>query len=88
MPTLLEQAPQIQKKPHPCSHDCGHEHSLEHWLEVYWLVEEETTFASSANREPALITGTVLIDIPRPGPVAPPRPAKSAAHHHRSALRP
>lgn len=76
MPILLEHAPQSQEKPHPLSHDCSHEHSLDHWLEVYWLVEEDYLFAKDADPEPH-VAATVMKK----------HPAKSAAHHHRSALR-
>lgn len=75
MPTVLEHAPHVQEKPHPNSHDCGQEHSLDHWLEVYWLVEEDYLFAKDADHEPIASATDVK------------RPAKSAAHHHRSALR-
>ncbi len=76
MPTVLEHEPHVQEKPQPLSHDCGQEHSLDHWLEVYWLVEEDYLFARDADRE-AHVDGTD----------AKKHPAKSAAHHHRSALR-
>ncbi len=76
MPTVLESALHIQEKPHPSSHDCSDEHSLDHWLEVYWLVEEDYLFAKDADHEPhAEGTNTKK------------HPSKSAAHHHRSALR-
>jgi hypothetical protein len=87
MPTLLEQVSHPQQKPQPASHDCSHEHSLEHWLEVYWLVEEEYHFTQGADREPALISGGVLVDIPRHAGGLP-RTAKSADLHHKSTLRP
>jgi hypothetical protein len=77
MPTLLEHDPHVQEKPHPSSHDCGHEHSLDHWLEVYWLVEEDYLFAKSADCEPHVIATQTKK-----------HPAKSAAHHHKSALHP
>jgi hypothetical protein len=69
MPTLLENAPQIQERqrPDPRSHDCSHEHSLEHWLEVYWLVEEEYLFAQDADHIAALISGAIEVDMPRHG---------------------
>jgi len=76
MPTLLEPAPDIQERPHPISHDSGSEHSLDHWLEVYWLVEEDYLFARDADHEPHA-----------PGTETKKHSAKSAAHHHRSALR-
>lgn len=76
MPTLLEPVPHVQEKPHPLSHDCSQEHSLDHWLEVYWLVEEDYAFAKSADQEPH--SGGVEARKP---------PAKSAVHHHKSALR-
>lgn len=76
MPTVLEHAPQTEERPHPISHDCGHEHSLDHWLEVYWLVEEDYLFAKDTDHEP----DAGGEDFRKPV-------AKSAAHHHRSALR-
>lgn len=76
MPTLPQHAPHTQERPHPTSHDCGQEHSLDHWLEVYWLVEEDYLFAKDADREPHA-GGTEMKSAP----------AKSAAHHHRSAPR-
>ena len=77
MPTLIEHAPHIQEKPHPSSHDCGPEHSLDHWLEVYWLVEEDYLFAKDADHEPHAVATHEKTSA-----------AKSAAHHHRSTLRP
>jgi hypothetical protein len=76
MPRLAARATHTLEQPHPSSHDCGQEHSLDHWLEVYWLVEEDYLFAKDADHEPhAAGTDTSK------------HPAKSAAHHHRSALR-
>lgn len=74
MPALIEDSPRVHSKPRPLSHDCSHEHSLEHWLDVYWMVEEDYLFSGDT------------LNTPHSDDPHPKKPAKSAAHHHRSAL--
>jgi hypothetical protein len=73
MPTLLEDVPRVGERPRPLSHDSSQEHSLDHWLEVYWMVEEDYLFSGMDQEHDT-------------GGTIPKRPAKSAAHHHKSAL--